>query len=391
MFKNIFFGKFKIAAAVVLAAGVLACYFIPQFINGSSSDIGNNVITNSPSEDILPVSIKNSSVSASSAILIEAESGKIIWEKDAYKKRAVASTTKILTALIALSQTEIDRPFIVDSNAIRVEGSSMGLVDGDTVTLRDLAVGMLTVSGNDAANAAAVKISGSTEKFAELMNNTVRSFGLKDTNFETPSGLDSADHYSTAYDMAVIASIALENKDFLEICSSRTVKANYGNPPYLRSLMNKNRLLRSYEGAIGVKTGFTKKAGRCLVSAAERDGIRIICVTLNAADDWNDHATLLDLGFNSLVRPDAFTENMNYTIPVFDSKKIITIIPSRSAQVTCLKGETDKINAIVNLPMFTYLPVKAGQVLGNIEYEYNGKIVETVDLIASADIVDEEK
>lgn len=158
----------------------------------------------------------------------------------------------------------------------------MGLKEGDMVSLRALAVGMLLSSGNDAANAAAVKIAGSIDAFVMRMNARAKLIGMENTVFETPSGLDEGEHGSTAYDMALLAREALQNEDFLKICSSYNMSISYGNPPYKRSLTNHNRLLKLYENAIGVKTGFTKKAGRCLVSAAEKDGMRLIAVTLNA-------------------------------------------------------------------------------------------------------------
>ncbi len=132
------------------------------------------------------------------------------------------------------------------------------------------------------------------------MNERAQQIGMEQTNFVTPSGLDAQDHYSTAYDMALLAREAIRNEDFLSICSQTKITTEYGNPPYKRTLTNHNRLLSLYEGAIGVKTGFTKKAGRCLVSAAQRDGVTLICVTLNAPDDWNDHSALFDYGFSQV-------------------------------------------------------------------------------------------
>ncbi|MCX7658505.1 MAG: D-alanyl-D-alanine carboxypeptidase, partial [Oscillospiraceae bacterium] len=216
------------------------------------------------------------SVSAASAVLIEAQTGKVLYAKNENEKRPMASTTKIMTALICLESGNLDEQFVVDSSAIKVEGSSMGLVEGDIVTKRSLCIGMLLPSGNDAANAAAIKIAGSFEKFAEMMNERAVKIGMLNTHFVTPSGLDADGHYSTAYDMALLAREALKNPDFKAICSQKNIKLSYGNPPYDRWLKNTNKLLTYYNGCIGVKTGFTDAAGRCLVSATERNGVCLI-------------------------------------------------------------------------------------------------------------------
>ena len=180
----------------------------------------------------------------------------------------MASTTKIMTALLTLEQGGLDDYFQVDSDAIRVEGSSMGLQEGDSVSLRALAYGMLLASGNDGANAAAVRIAGSIPAFVERMNARAAEIGMADTRFATPSGLDDPGHYSTAYDMALLAREALQSPLFAEICAQSKAVVQYGNPPYNRWLTNHNRLLREYPGTIGVKTGFTKASGRCQIGRA---------------------------------------------------------------------------------------------------------------------------
>ncbi|MEG1994358.1 MAG: D-alanyl-D-alanine carboxypeptidase family protein [Oscillospiraceae bacterium] len=231
-------------------------------------------------------------VSAKSAIVMEKETGRILYGKNINDKRAVASTTKIMTALLTLEQENLDEFFRVDDNAINVAGTSAGLRHGDKACLRDLAVGMLLPSGNDAANAAAVKISGSIPEFAKLMNKRAEEIGMKNTKFVTPSGLDDGEPYSTAYDMALLTRTALDNKDFASICSKKSTSVSFGDPPTLRFLYNHNRLLKEYSGCNGVKTGFTKKSGRCLVSSVTAGNKTLICVTLSASDDWNIHKNL---------------------------------------------------------------------------------------------------
>ncbi len=307
-------------------------------------------------------------VSAKGAILMELETGLVLYEKDADTFLPMASTTKIMTALLTLEQEHLDRVFLVDEGAIRIEGSSMGLQKNDKVTLRTLAAGMLLASGNDAANAAAVKIGGSITRFVEMMNERAKEIGMEHTVFETPSGLDGENHGSTARDMALLAAEALKNEDFLAICSSSTMKLSYGNPAYDRYLSNHNRLLKEYEGCIGLKTGYTKKAGRCLVSAAKRDGITLICVTLNDPNDWQDHKDLLDYGF-SLLEPQTVNPNLPAGYPVVGG--VLSEVPLTAEPLTTAqrKGETaDLISRFVPLRPFLYAPVEEGMLVGYLTY-----------------------
>ena len=237
--------------------------------------------------------------SASAYIVMEATTGRVLYGKNIHERLAMASTTKIIGALMVLEQENLDEYFMVDSDAIQVEGSSMGLTEGDLVSLYSLACGMMLPSGNDAANAAGVRLYGSIDGFVEAMNQKAEELGLSDTHYVTACGLDAPDHYSTAFDLAKLTRIALQNEDFAYICSQSNMKVKFGDPPYERWLKNYNRLLELYPDCIGVKTGFTDDAGRCLVSAAERDGMTLICVTLNAQDDWNLHASLYDKCFES--------------------------------------------------------------------------------------------
>ena len=371
------------AFAAMLAAAVICCLLI---FNPETAATGAVIKVLKPVSE--PLTVSKRDISAQSAVLIEAESRKVIWSKNMDEELSMASTTKIMTALLTLRQRNLDDYFTVDTGAITVEGSSMGLRAGDQASLRALAAGMLTVSGNDAANAAAVRISGSITEFVKLMNNTAAEIGMKNTSFATPSGLDAKNHHSTAYDMALLAAEALENEDFRVVCSSKSAEATYGNPPYRRLLMNNNRMLRSYDGAIGVKTGFTKKSGRCLVSAAERGGIRVICVTLNAPDDWADHTALLDLGFSSLELLSFTPEQLEYQIPVAGTAKKISVIPSGCANVVCIAGDRAAVMAKLNIPEFVYAPIRAGDTLGNIEYIYNDRVVAKVSLIALNDCIE---
>jgi D-alanyl-D-alanine carboxypeptidase/D-alanyl-D-alanine carboxypeptidase (penicillin-binding protein 5/6) len=249
-------------------------------------------------------------ISAVSAIVIDAESGKVLFAKNCSEIRAIASLTKVMTTLLTIEAGieagDLDRQFTVDNCAIHVEGTSMGLLEGDIVTRRALCYGMMLPSGNDASNAAAVSVAGSVPEFVKLMNTRARQIGMSDSTFANPHGLDQCGHLSTARDMAILTRYALHlspepvRELFREICGSESVRLEFGNPPYRRWLKNNNKLLHMCEGGIGVKTGFTDSARRTLISASERDGATLIVVTLNAPDDWNDHIAMFDYGFKKM-------------------------------------------------------------------------------------------
>lgn len=333
-----------------------------------------------------PLSLNTSalSLSAASAVLIEAETGTVLYEANAYEQRAMASTTKIMTAILTIEAGDLDKEFTVDSYAIMVEGTTMGLRQGDRVSRRDLLYGILLPSGNDAANAAAVSVSGSMGAFVELMNAKAEELGLENTHFVTPSGLDAQGHYTTAYDLAMLTSYAMKNETFREIVCCKSAKVEFGNPPYQRTLYNSNKMLRQYDGAIGVKTGFTDNARRCLVSAAERDGVTLIAVTLNAGDDWNDHAKMLDYGF---------TKVESYPLDVsYDGRVAVagtgqsTGVYAQPADISLTAKQCGKLTRRVLLPSMVYGEVKAGQQLGELEFLLDGKVVRTVPLLADSDI-----
>ena len=319
-------------------------------------------------------------ISASSYILIEAQTGKILAAHNAHTQRPVASTTKILTALIILEQPGIHERFTVDSGAIRVEGTSMGLREGDEVSLYDLAGGMLTASGNDAANAAAVKIDGSLSAFADRMNARAAKIGMENSHFVTPSGLHDEAHYSTAYDMALLTREALKNRDFAKLCGQERVSLFFGAPPYTRTLENHNRLLKTLDGCIGVKTGFTKAAGRCLVSAAERNGITLICVTLHAPDDWNDHAKLYETGFSQVKRRAVMPQVGDIAIPKADGG---TVFVESLAPLSTVLTEEEWAECTREVECMPFLyETQSGEYVGDAVYYRDGREVGRVPLVA---------
>ncbi|WRS26821.1 D-alanyl-D-alanine carboxypeptidase family protein [Oscillospiraceae bacterium MB08-C2-2] len=328
------------------------------------------------------------SVGAKAAVVMEAQTGRVLFDQNAQEKLPIASTTKIMTALIALEQSNTEVYFKVDSTAILVEGSSMGLQEGDMVSLESLAVGMLLASGNDAANAAAVRIAGSVPAFVEMMNQRATELGMTNTHFDTPSGLDGATHYSTAYDMALLAREALRNETFSAICSQYRMRTQYGNPPYDRWLTNHNKMLNYYEGAMGVKTGFTKKSGRCLVSAAERNGVELITVTLNCPDDWNTHRHLFDTYFEKLQ-----VEDLSAGIPrarlyvAGGAQNQVTSAPTQPIQVPVNADGSSRIEyKVTTTQPFLYAPVTKGQTVGYATVTLDGTEICTITLTASQDV-----
>ena len=317
-------------------------------------------------------------ISASSYILIEAETGKILAAHNAHTQRPVASTTKILTALLTLEQPGIHERFTVDSEAIRVEGTSMGLRAGDDVSLYDLAGGMLSASGNDAANAAAVKIDGSLAAFADRMNARAAEIGMENSHFVTPSGLHDEAHYSTAYDMALLAREALQNADFAALCAASRVSLFFGAPPQKRTLENHNRLLQTLDWCIGVKTGFTKAAGRCLVSAVKRNGITLICVTLNAPDDWNDHAKLYETGFSQVTRRAVTPQVSDIAIPKADGGTVFVEVLAPLSTVLTAEEWAECTREVECMP-FLY-EAQSGEYVGDAVYYWKGNEVGRVHL-----------
>ncbi|WP_445612616.1 D-alanyl-D-alanine carboxypeptidase family protein [Geobacillus sp. YF-1] len=240
-------------------------------------------------------------VSAKSAILMEQHSGRVLFAKDAYTKRRIASITKIMTAVLAIESGKMDDLVTVSARAVRTEGSSIYLRQGEKIKLRDLVYGLMLRSGNDAAVAIAEHVGGSVEGFVFLMNKKAAEIGMRDTEFANPHGLDDAEnHYSTAYDMALLMQYAMKNSEFRRISGTKVYRAPA--PPGeegARVWRNKNKLLTSlYEYCTGGKTGYTKRAHRTLVTTASKDGVNLIAVTLDAPDDWNDHIAMYEYGFS---------------------------------------------------------------------------------------------
>ena len=333
-------------------------------------------------------------ISAQSAVLMVADTGALLYEKEAHVQRPMASTTKIMTALLTLEAAErLGDPIVeITKDMVAVEGSSMGLMPGDQLSLSGLAAGMLLASGNDAANAAAIYLDGSLESFVDKMNQRAQEIGMENTHFVTPSGLDGESedglgHYSTAYDMALLAREALKNQRFRELCSSSEYAVEFSESVKRVSYTNHNKLLTQYSGCVGVKTGFTKQAGRCLVSAAEKEGMLLIAVTLNAPDDWNDHTLLLDYGFSQMEAFHLAAGDVNGVVPVVGSEKeSVGFTGGDGPAIALRRDDVKRIVRKVCIPAFLYAPVDLDDKIGEVRWYLDGELLGSVPITARESI-----
>lgn len=317
-------------------------------------------------------------ISARSAVLYEPVTNRILYEKNSQQKLPMASTTKIITTITAIEKGNLSDVVTTSKRAADVEGSSIWLEEGEKQTLENLLYGLMLSSGNDAAIAIAEHIGG-YDKFVELMNSTAKKAGAVNTSLKNPNGLDEEGHYTTAYDMALISAYAMKNDCFRQIVSTKEKVIPWEGHEWGRTLKNHNKLLRMYEGVNGIKTGFTKKDGRCLVSSAERNGVRLICVTLNAPNDWNDHKTLLDMGFSVLEAKPVLIENKTIKVENSDAEHI-TVKAER--QVCIPVKQEDKTEVVYIVPEKIIAPVRVNDAVGKVQVLLNGKMIEEVNVVA---------
>lgn len=325
------------------------------------------------------------SVSAQAAVLYDPLSGAVLYEKNGSEVLPMASTTKIMTALLAFESGQANAVVEVTPEMVAVEGSSMGLAAGDRLTLGSIARGMMMASGNDGANAIALFLGGSAEGFASLMNARAAEIGLENTRFVTPSGLDAEGHGTTAYDMALLGAEAMRCADFAETVGAVSQTVEFLSPEKTVRYDNHNRLLQLYSDCTGIKTGFTKKAGRCLVSSAERGGAQLICVTLNAPDDWNDHIALFEYGFSRLETRAITPDGTLYAVPVVGGVASSVVCRAEGEASATLYRDA-ALTASVSLPRFVYAPLEAGAQIGCVTYSVNGSVVAEFPIVAAADV-----
>ena len=297
-------------------------------------------------------------ISAKKAIVMDATTGRCLYEKDADSRSLIASTTKIMTALIVCEQCNVLDRMKVPKEAVGIEGSSIYLKEGEVLTLQELLYGMMLHSGNDAATALAIYCGGSVEGFAQLMNDKARLLGMNHSHFTNPHGLDGPDHYSTARDLAILAAYAMKNPVFAQTVSTKTVKIGE------RSLRNHNKLLWQLEGADGVKTGYTKAAGRLLVSSAVRQGRRLVAVTIDDGNDWADHAQLLNQGFRDYQLCQIIAKGQCLgSVEVFSGQENRVNVLA-AGDFSYALADQEKPHIILQPPGFVYAPVERGSEAG---------------------------
>jgi len=320
-------------------------------------------------------------ISGNSNILIEAKSGRILYSKNPHQKLPMASTTKIMTALIAIEYGNLDDKVKIEKKSVGIEGSSIYLYEGEEIYLRDLVYGLILRSGNDAAVAIANHISGSVDNFAVLMNKKAKEIGAENTNFTNPSGLHSSNHYTTAYDLALISREAMKSEEFKKISASKLWVSNREVNKYF---YNKNKTLWQYEGGDGIKIGYTTAAGRCLVSSATRNEMQLIAVVLNDPNWFNDCYKLFDYGFEN-YKPTVLYSKGQFIQSIYipnGKKTTLPVIIKDTLLLPLTEGEEGEIKTVISIPKEIYAPIWEGQKIGSIQIFLKGQLIYTEDLIA---------
>ncbi len=317
-------------------------------------------------------------LSATSAALFDPVSGCFLLTVNADERRPMASTTKIMTALVVLEKSDPDATLLVPREAVGIEGSSIYLFENEEITVKTLLYALLLNSANDAATALAIHVAGSVAAFAALMNEKAASMGLKNTHFTNPHGLHDEAHYTTARELALLTAAALKNEELAAIVSTKRYSVPQNGTNATRLFLNHNRLLRTYEGAVGVKTGFTKKSGRCLVSAATRNDLTLIAVTLNDPSDWRDHAAMLDWGFSEYEGFCPVPEALSLPV-VGGTQSEVAVLPEGSLALTLPRAHGE-ITCVAELPRFLFAGFEEGRKVGKLIYRMDGKIIGEIAL-----------
>ncbi len=325
---------------------------------------------------------------AVSAILLEAGTGKVLYEKNAYIKLPMASTTKVMTAILALECCALSDTVTITEDAYGTEGSSIYLELEEKMSVEDLLYGLMLNSGNDAAVALAVHIGGSLEGFANLMNAKAREIGANNTNFVTPHGLPNGDHYTTAYDLALISAYALKNENFRTVVGTTYHRTTTGN--FQRTFKNKNKLLWQYEGGNGIKTGYTKAAGKCLSFAAQREGMQIVGVVLNCPDTFNAAMSILNYGFDhyEMKRVVAAGDIIARARVVGGKKNVLELVINEDIMIPVEKGSNPALRTRIAIDEGIRAPIHAGDRLGVLELydEMGEKLIGSWQLVAKNDV-----
>ncbi len=329
-----------------------------------------------PDASIWPSSANRSS----SMVVIEESTLRVLSQSNKDMRLEMASTTKIMTALVVLENLPLDKQITVDDSAVGVEGSSIYIKRGEIWTIRDLLYGLMLRSGNDAATALAIATAGSVEDFAVMMNEKAERLGLKNTRFENPHGLHADGHYTSAYDLAVISACAMRNEDFKTIVGTKmyAVEGNETHPTYY--FANKNKMLSVYDGANGIKTGYTKDSGRCLVSSAERNGMQLICVVLNIYDTYNTCATNMNKVFDEYIPVEVGKSGDIMETFDFDGEKY-EIALAGDLVIPLKDGESFKLNCRFNISDELSAPLESGSIIGKLEFYDDNRLLFCADIV----------
>ncbi|MDE6275514.1 MAG: D-alanyl-D-alanine carboxypeptidase [Clostridia bacterium] len=341
----------------------------------------NSLLNGATDEGVLYVN------KTSSMAVVEASTKRVLIEQNKNVRLEMASTTKIMTALVVIENADLDKEFTIPSEAVGVEGSSIYLKSKEIWTIRDLLYGLMLRSGNDAATALAIATSGSVEKFVQMMNEKVTELRLENTHFENPHGLHSENHYTSAYDLAIISAVAMQNPTFKEIvgCKMYTVQANSSHPTYY--FANKNKMLNLYDGANGIKTGFTKDSGRCLVTSAERNGMQLVCVVLNVYDHYNASARNFDKAFAE-YSPITVGKQGNILDSLNIEGKSYNIALQSDLVLPLKEGEIMGIKCYFDIEQDLKTPLKANSVIGKMQFYNDNRLLFSANIVNMEEIDD---
>ncbi len=372
----------------VVVLGVSFC-LLPIFGSGIEKAYANEITASVSNAVDFNGSIPTNA--ARCAIVIDANTKSVLFEKNADETRGMASTTKIMTALVAIENCDIETEFTIPKKAVGVEGSSVYLKEGEMLTLRELIYCLMLESGNDAATAIAILVGGSVDNFALMMNERAEEMGLTSTHFSNPHGLSDEQHKTTARELALITAEAMQYPFFCEVVSTKTMRVRYDGIENGRFLKNHNKLLFNYDGAVGVKTGYTKLDGRCLVSSATRDGMTVIAVTLQDPFPPSTHKTLLDKAFDDFARVDIVQSgDITTEIPVINSEDMFLTVKNTESISLCLpKGESADVELII--PENVSAPIEKGDIIGKAICKYKDDEVYIIYLEATETIIEKKK
>lgn len=331
---------------------------------------------------MLDITNKNSVyASQSSEIVMEVSTNRVLYGNNYNQKKYMASTTKILTAITIIENCDLSEVVTVTNKTIGIEGSSIYLEEGEKLSVKELLYGLMLRSGNDCAETLAVHCSKSIENFAVLMNETAKRIGANDSNFVNPHGLHNDNHYTTAYDLALISCYAMKNSDFRQIVSTKSIQIPWTTREYPRVLVNKNKMLKEFEGSTGIKTGFTKKAGRCLVSSCFRNGMEIVCVVLNCPPMFERSKELLTNAFNDYEICSIYESD--HVVDFIEDKvkgEKIGIIINNDINIPLTKNEKENLRVVFDYPKSLDYSIKSGEEIGKINIYSGNNLIFTEKL-----------